>query len=148
MREEDEPLYLAVAEDLASMIAGGQLPPRSRVPSVRRLARQRGVSITTAVASLRLLEQRGLIEARAKSGFFVAARRIAPPQPSAVTLPRTPRLAGAQAMLKRLAEASLNPSLVRLGEAIPDPQLFPQAALRASLARMARRQPLHLATYP
>jgi DNA-binding transcriptional MocR family regulator len=148
MTDATEPLYYSLAEDLAALIAAGQLPPRSRVPSVRRLARQRGVSITTAVASLRLLEQRGLIEARAKSGFFVAARRIAPPQPSAVTLPRTPRLAGAQAMLKRLAEASLNPSLVRLGEAIPDPQLFPQAALRASLARVARRQPLHLATYP
>jgi DNA-binding transcriptional MocR family regulator len=51
-------------------------------------------------------------------------------------------------MLKRLADASLNPSSVRLGEAIPDPALFPQAALRASLARATRRQPLQLATYP
>jgi DNA-binding transcriptional MocR family regulator len=143
-----EPLYHAIADDLAGLIAAGQLPPRSRVPSVRRLARQRGISITTAVASLRLLEQRGLIEARPKSGYFVALRRPPPPEPSVVDLPRTARLAGAQAMLKRLAEASLNPSLARLGEAIPDPALFPQAALRASLARVSRRQPLQLATYP
>jgi DNA-binding transcriptional MocR family regulator len=148
MGSNDDPLYQAVADDLAGLIAAGQLPPRSRVPSVRRLAQQRGISVTTAVASLRLLEQRGLIEARPKSGYFVAAHRAPPPQPTAVTLPRTARLAGAQAMLKRLAEASLNPSLVRLGEAIPDPALFPHPALRASLARVSRRQSLQLATYP
>jgi DNA-binding transcriptional MocR family regulator len=148
MGKEEDPLYLAVADDLARLIAGGQLPPRSRVPSVRRLARQRGISMTTAVASLRLLEQRGLVEARPKSGYFVTPRRAAPPEPSPVSLPRTARLAGAQAMLKRLAEASLNPALVRLGEAIPDPALFPHKALRAGLARVARRQSLQLATYP
>lgn len=148
MTSEPTPLYLLVADELASLIATGQLPARSRVPSVRRLARQRDISVTTAVATLRVLEQRGLIEARPKSGYFVASRRQPPPEPAPVDLPRTPRLAGAQAMLKRLAEASLDPSLVRLGEAIPDPALFPQAALRASLARVARRHPLHLTAYP
>jgi DNA-binding GntR family transcriptional regulator len=96
MTEDSEPLYHAVADDLAGLIAAGQFPPRSRVPSVRRLARQRGISITTAVASLRLLEQRGLIEARPKSGYFVAPRRAPPPEPIAVSLPRTARLAGAR----------------------------------------------------
>lgn len=148
MAGSTDPLYVAVADELAGLIATGQLPARSRVPSVRRLARQRGISITTAVATLRQLEQRGLIQARPKSGYFVAPRRAALPEPSAVELPRTARLAGAHAMLKRLAEASLNPGLARLGEAIPDPQLFPQAALRAGLARVSRRQPLQMTSYP
>lgn len=147
MDEADEPLYQAVADDLAGLISSGQLPPRSRVPSVRALARQRGISITTAVASLRVLEQRGLIEARPKSGYFVVPPRAPPEPPTTVPLPRTARLAGAQAMLKRFAEASLDPAQVRLGEAIPDPALFPQAALRASLVRAARRHPTELATY-
>ncbi len=147
MSDRADPLYQAVADDLAGLIAAGQLPPRSRVPSVRRLARQRGISVTTAVASLRVLEQRGLIEARPKSGYFVVPPRAPLAQPTAVALPRTARLAGALAMPKRFAEASLDPSLVRLGEAIPDPALFPQAALRASLVRAARRHPLELVTY-
>ena len=99
------------------------------MPSVRRLAQQRGVSITTAVASLRVLEQRGLIVARPKSGYFVASRRSQAPEPVAVDLPRTARLVGAQAMLKRLAEASLNPVVARLGQAIPDPALFPRGRI-------------------
>jgi DNA-binding transcriptional MocR family regulator len=148
MANDEDPLYLAVAEELAASIAAGQLPARSRVPSVRSLARQRGISINTAVASLRVLERRGLIEARPRSGYFIAARREPPPLPAAVSLPRTARLAGTRAMLRRLADASLDPAIVRLGEALPDPQLFPHAALRASLARVARRTPLQLATYP
>lgn len=146
--QSSAPLYHAVADDLAALINAGSLPPRARVPSVRRLARQRGISITTAVASLRLLEQRGLIESRPKSGYFVATRIAPAPEPAAVSLPRTPRLVGAQAMLRRLADASVNPVVARLGHAIPDPSMFPQAALRASQLRVLRRHPQLLSTYP
>jgi len=145
---EQTPLYLAVAADVAQLIHSGVLKAQERVPSVRRLARQRSVSITTAVASLRELEQRGLIEARPKSGYFVARQRAAPEQPAEVELPRRARLAGTQSMLKRLADASLNPGIARLGQALPDPALFPQRALHASLLRAARRDPRLLAEYP
>jgi len=144
----EAPLYLSVAADLARLIHTGVLKASERVPSVRRLARQRRVSISTAVASLRELEQQGLIEARPKSGYFVARQRPAPEQPAEVELPKRARLAGTQAMLKRLADASLNPGIARLGQALPDPALFPQRALRASLMRAARRDPRLLAEYP
>src|SRR5512134_3801298 len=104
---DSAPLYLAVADDLAQLIGAGALKAHERVPSVRTLAQQRRVSITTTVASLRELEQRGLIEARPKSGYFVARRRPAPAQPAEVELPRRARLAGTQSMLKRLADASV-----------------------------------------
>src|SRR3954468_23408212 len=137
MSESDTPLYLSVAAEMAGLISAGSLKPLDRVPSVRQLARQRRVSVTTAVASLRELEQRGLIEARPKSGYFVARRRPAPEAPAEVELPKRARLAGTQAVLKRLAEASLNPGIARLGQALPDPSLFPEAALRACLQRCA-----------
>lgn len=148
MSQTDAPLYLSVAEDLARLIGAGSLKPLDRVPSVRQLARQRRVSITTAVASLRELEQRGLIEARPKSGYFVAPRRPAPTPPAEVELPRRARLAGTQVMVKRLADASLSPDIARLGQAIPDPALFPERALRASLTRTVRRDPRLLVSYP
>lgn len=53
MADSGIPLYLAVADDMARLIHSGALKPLARVPSVRLLARQRRVSITTAVASLR-----------------------------------------------------------------------------------------------
>jgi DNA-binding transcriptional MocR family regulator len=148
MADQNPPLYLAVAEDLAQLIGAGGLKAQDRVPSVRELARQRRVSITTAVASLRELEQRGLIEARPKSGYFVARRRPPPAAPAAVELPKRARLAGTQAVLKKMAEASLDPSLARLGQALPDPALFPERALRASLVRAVRRDARILGEYP
>jgi DNA-binding transcriptional MocR family regulator len=148
MPASPQPLYLSVADDLARLIGAGSLKPLDRVPSVRQLAYQRRVSITTAVASLRELEERGLIEARPKSGYFVARRRPVPTPPAEVELPRRARLAGAQVMVKRLADASLAPDIARLGQAIPDPALFPERALRAGLARAVRRNPRLLVEYP
>lgn len=148
MSDSGLPLYQSLATELAGQIDTGSLKPEQRVPSVRRLAVQRGVSITTAVATLRHLEEQGLIEARPKSGYFVARRRKPLPEPAAVELPRRARLVGAAAMLKRLADMSLSPSVVRLGQAVPDPALFPQAALRVSLRDVMRREPDVLVSYP
>jgi len=142
------PLYQSLAGELAGLIDAGSLAPQQRLPSVRRLAAQRGVSITTAVATLRLLEEQGLIEARPKSGYYVAARRAPPPEPAAVELPRRARLVGMPAMLRRLADAGLSGSVARLGQAIPDPALFPEHALRAGLRDAAIRDQAVLGTYP
>lgn len=147
MSDSAPPLYERVATDLAGLIAGGQLQPLERVPSVRRLAAQHGISITTAVASLRSLEERGLIEARPKSGYFVARRKPQLAEPGAVAVPRGARLVGAQAMLRRLIEASLDPQVARLGQGIPDAALFPQRALQRCLLSVVRRAPDMFATY-
>ncbi|RYG82266.1 PLP-dependent aminotransferase family protein, partial [bacterium] len=141
------PLYLKVAAELKSLIDGGQLAPAQRVPSVRELMRQRGISLTTAVASLRNLEQRGLIEARPQSGYYVARREPRREEPRAPRLPRGARLVGLQAMVDRLAEASLDPQIAQLGQAIPDAGFFPQARLQRALAESLRRRPRLLGEY-
>src|SRR5436190_15320842 len=64
-------LYEQVAEKIAQLIRAGTLRVGDRIPSVRRTCAQHGVSVTTAVQAFRVLEDRGLIEARPKSGFFV-----------------------------------------------------------------------------
>jgi DNA-binding transcriptional MocR family regulator len=148
MDDVSPPLYQSLAADLAGLIAAGQLKAMQRVPSVRQLAAQRGVSITTAVATLRHLEERGLIEARPKSGYFVARRRDPPPEPVTVELPRRARLVGTPAIMKRLADASLSGAVARLGQGVPDPALFPERALRASLLQVTRRDPSLLVDLP
>lgn len=138
MNRAVEPLYLQLASDLASLIQGGQLAPASRVPSVRELARQRGVSMTTAVASLRALEQRGLIVARPQSGYFVAPPLRRLEEPRVAKLPRASRRVGVEAIVERMAEASLDPNIARLGQAIPDAALFPRRHLERALAKSLR----------
>src|SRR5580698_7656115 len=76
------PLYQQVADKVEKLIRTGTLRPGDRVPSVRRACAQHGVSLTTAVQAYVLLENRGFIEARPKSGFFVRSQfRDRAPEP-------------------------------------------------------------------
>ena len=75
-------LYQAVAERIEGLIEGGTLSPGARIPSVRRFARQLGVSITTVLEAYRRLEDEGLIEARPQSGYYVRSRPDALPPPA------------------------------------------------------------------
>src|SRR5256885_10367210 len=67
-------------------IAGGGLPAGSRLPPVRALEKQLGLSKNTAQAAYDELVARGLVEAREREGGFVlaasrlpAAAPVAPP---------------------------------------------------------------------
>lgn len=148
MENPPSPLYLGIASAIAELIGAGQLGALQRVPSVRRLAQQHRVSINTAVMSLRVLEDRGLIVARPRSGYFVAPPRATPPVPAATTPSRIARRVNTQSMLERLTGGTPLESDDLFGPGIPDPSLFPVKALRASLQRVVRRMPESLHTYP
>ena len=65
------PLYVQLADVVAAQIADGVHPAGGEIPSIRRLREQHGISTTTAVEACRLLESRGLVRARPRSGYFV-----------------------------------------------------------------------------
>ena len=61
----DEPYrYQELARIVSGLIEGGTLRPGMRAPSVRRIAMQHAVSISTVLQAYRLLEDRGVLEAR------------------------------------------------------------------------------------
>src|SRR5437764_14171340 len=75
-------LYRQVALRIFELIEHGTLRPGDRVPSVRRCSEQQNVSIATVMQAYRLLENRGVIEGRPQSGYYVRAQRwSAPPEP-------------------------------------------------------------------
>ncbi len=67
-------LYQDIADRTAALIADGVLRAGERLPSVRQACRRHEVSPVTVMQAYHLLESRGLIEARPKSGYFVRAR--------------------------------------------------------------------------
>ena len=88
MDRTEDTLYLRIADQLASSIRAGTLARGERIASVRELARQQGVSMSTVVQAYRTLEDARLIEARPRSGYFVAARSTRrPPEPETTPLP-------------------------------------------------------------
>jgi len=68
------PLYAALADSVQALIAAGTLRPGHRIPSVRRMAQARTVSISTVLQAYMLLEGRGYLEARPQSGYYVRPR--------------------------------------------------------------------------
>jgi DNA-binding transcriptional MocR family regulator len=72
--EDDTPLYLQLAQRLQDGFEQAAMEEGTRLPSVRTLAAQHGVSMSTALQALRWLETHGQIEARPRSGYFVARR--------------------------------------------------------------------------
>ena len=80
----DEPLYQQLVNEWITLIQTGVVQPGERSPSVRKACEMHKVSPSTILMTYRTLEDRGLIEARPQSGFYVK---------SAATLP-LPRMLG------------------------------------------------------
>ena len=61
-------IYLQVADGLEKLIADDTLKMGDKLPSVRRISEEYGISIGTAFQAYYHLEGKGLIESRPKSG--------------------------------------------------------------------------------
>ena len=67
-------LYLNLAELLGARIEQGLYRPGQRLPSVRALSVEHGVSLSTVQQAYRMLEDSGMVSPRPKSGPPSAAR--------------------------------------------------------------------------
>jgi len=72
---ENQRLYRQVAAQLSSLMANGEFPEGSRLPSERDLAEQLGVSRPSVREGLIALEVQGKVEVRVGAGIFVARAR-------------------------------------------------------------------------
>jgi DNA-binding transcriptional MocR family regulator len=142
------PLYLKLAGHFERSIVGGTLRPGDRLPSIRTLHDQFRVSISTIVQALMWLEDRGHVEPRDRSGFYVRVREAdLAPEPSMARAPLTPRWAGVNAVVGEVVKAAADPGRVPLGAGAPPPSMFPTARLNRLLSRVARENPGHSAKY-
>ncbi len=74
--------YEEIAELLAADIRSGQLAPGARLPSIRTVTARYRVSPATAFAAYYRLEERGLVRARERSGYFVTGAADGPQAPA------------------------------------------------------------------
>ena len=73
--------YQHLATLLAERIEQGLYRHGEKLPSVRSLSREHGVSISTVQQAYQLLEQQQMIVPQPRSGYFVAPRKAQPPVP-------------------------------------------------------------------
>jgi DNA-binding transcriptional MocR family regulator len=142
------PLYVQIAQMLSRQVASGTLRPGDRVPSLRKLSEQKRVSITTALQAYIWLENRGYLEARPQSGFYVRtpfAKLI--PEPQFEENKSQPIAAGHNTVLGELLQAANDPKNIPFGYGCASPELFPNRRLNLILRHLVRQAPLHSARY-
>ncbi|MCV2365358.1 PLP-dependent aminotransferase family protein [Paucibacter sp. DJ1R-11] len=134
-------LYRALAAELRLALQSGAFPAGSRLPSVRQLCASHGLSLATVTHALHELEDAGLIEARARRGYFACAP-VARPAP---VLSAATALALDERRQRLMSLAASQAGVLSLGHLGLAPSWLPLAALQRLLARQLRRHPALLA---
>lgn len=141
------PLYVELARSIERLVEQGTLRAGHRLPSVRRMSLQRDVSISTVLQAYTLLENRGWIEARPQSGYYVRPQLPTAPEPRMAKPMAKPSYVGVKDLTATVMSLALDPSFVPLGSACPDPSLFPTKKLARMLAAVGRNDPNLLGRY-
>jgi len=151
IKPNDTPLYQQLATDYAEAIGQGALPAGSRMPSVRVLMHRHQVSLSTALQALRVMEDRGWLEARPRVGYFVRASapalaELADPDLRAPLAAQQSlfgdRFVGLNERISLVLDSARRAGVrVDLGGATPGPELFDVAAMNRSAGGLLREQP-------
>ena len=138
------PLYLKVAHQIEGQIRKGTLRVGDRVPSIRGLKRQQGVSVSTVLQAYFWLENQGWIEPRPQSGFYVRApfAQLAP-ELDFKTPPSEPTDVGVGKILTEVVNSIGDLTKAPLGTASASPSLYPNQKLNRIIHKITRENPAH-----
>ncbi len=140
----DAPLFMQLADVIASDIRDGRLHPGDALPGSRVLAQQLGVHRSTVLAGYRELRAQGVVYTRSGGGTFVAERRSRAPAAAPVAAP--PRSAN-YPLGPLIAPPPMvppdPPGAFMMFRGVPDVRMLPAEALarafRRGLARHGRK---------
>lgn len=131
--------YEHLANVLGDRIEQGLYPAGHRLPSVRILSDEHGVSISTVQQAYRMLEDRLLVEARPKSGYFVSMNKRQAGLPYACRTPQRPvDISQWDQVLAQITSRTI-PGMISLSSGSPDISLPSLRPLNRALARVAQR---------
>ncbi len=131
-------LYEHLADELGQAIDRGALRAGDRLPSVRRLAQERSVSVSTVLEAYLQLENAGLIEVRPKSGHFVRRRSPLTAEPRTPRICQRPSRVSVTDAYTKILAAMRDPELVPFGCATIDTAYLPMAQLNRIVAQLTR----------
>lgn len=140
-------LYRQIAEELAEDIEQGIYSAGQKVPSVRQMAKQRSVSITTINQAYGLLEDRGFIRSKPQSGYFVrdGLKLVSAPPP--MSSGGEPEEFTKSAIITQMLTNRGKANQIDLGAAIPDLSFTPYRGLQTQIQKAARFQAREVFNY-
>jgi DNA-binding transcriptional MocR family regulator len=131
--------YEQLAQQIREQIQNRVWRAGDKLPSLRESGKRAGLSLMTVVQSYQLLESQGWIVARPQSGYYVAARSQALPQPVRGEKLLVSEQVDINAFIFDVLQACKDPEIVPFGSAFPDATLFMQPKLARALSSVARK---------
>ncbi|MFK4136716.1 GntR family transcriptional regulator MpaR [Pseudomonas luteola] len=125
---------------IAELIRTGVLSGGQKLPSVRHASRTYGVSASTVFQAYYLLEDRGLIIARARSGYYVREHAKRPlHEPDAKKESARTTDVDVSELVFSVLDSLKDPNTVPFGSAFPSPELFPLPRLARSMTNSLKQ---------
>ncbi|MDP3777674.1 PLP-dependent aminotransferase family protein [Methylotenera sp.] len=130
-------LYEQLANSIEQSIQEGVLCPGDKLPSIRQTSVSREISPSTVFQAYYLLEARGLISARERSGYFVSGQQsktiLSLPDPVVQVSEKVTQVDISELVFEVL-ESIKQKNVIPLGSAFPSPLLFPLNNLARTMA--------------
>ncbi|WP_343306690.1 PLP-dependent aminotransferase family protein [Chitinophaga niabensis] len=137
-----EHLYMQVAERIQTMIEKEVIRIGDKLPSVRSLSKEQGISMSTVFQAYYHLESKGFIEPRPKSGYYVkfSPRRM-PEMPKICRPVKKAAEVNVSDMITEVFYHLSDDDVLRFSLAAPPEELLPAAKLGKSLIQAMRDLP-------
>jgi DNA-binding transcriptional MocR family regulator len=144
----DEHLYLQIAGGLEKMINEDVLKIGDKLPSVRMLSEEYGISMGTAFQAYYHLEGKGLIESRPKSGYYVRfTQKRFPALPKQFQPEPISHDVSVNEMIDSIYGDFPADGIINFAVAVPDVSLLPAAKLNKSVVHALRNSKDHCINY-
>lgn len=145
---DDDHLYIQVADGVEKMIDEDVLKIGDRLPSVRVLSEEYGISMGTAFQAYYHLEGKGLIEARPKSGYYVRFNhRRFPALPQNSQPENSSHEVSVKEMIASIYKDITADNVINLALAVPDISLLPVAKINKAVMMALRNGKDHCISY-
>ncbi|GAB3011680.1 aminotransferase-like domain-containing protein [Spirosoma pulveris] len=144
-KSQSIPKYQQIVRQLGDKLRAGVLSEGDKLPSVRLLSQELGVSINTVQQAYYCLEAEGLVEARPQSGYYVRSlverMGIVPRRSTPQGTARQTSQADQEPILLRLMRQQREPDWLPFSLSVPSPALLPVAKLTKALQQAQRELP-------
>lgn len=118
--------YVALADEIQENIMEGIFASGEKLPSLRKLHNQLGLSVSTIHQAYIELEKRGRVEAREKSGFYVKALEKSPlSKPPRENQEARPSRVKINEIARTVLSNLQSDKILQLGAATPSKELMP-----------------------
>ncbi|PXV68856.1 DNA-binding transcriptional MocR family regulator [Dysgonomonas alginatilytica] len=136
-----EILYQKIAGTIARQIKAGIWRVGDKLPSLRTISRENGISLNTAIQAYYELEKEGFIVASPKSGYFVNYKPLRLSAPATTQPPTKDTGEEEDYLISEVYRSIEDLSITRFSMGVPEDILLPIAKLNKELIRAMRSLP-------